>query len=217
MERKRMLPVNKIIHINCDVKDYLEIGQFEPLQGNLKDKRPEDLDKLRKIIIEQGFDFPLFVCKVGGKNYTLDGHGRDIITTELKDEGYKFKRPDGVLGYWLPIVYVFAEDKKKAKEKLLYLNSRYGRITEEGLSQFLNENNHQIDFNSIKINLDLPELNLDKLELGKQFLKEKKEDMAPYEMAHVLISFPPNHYLEVKKFIDKLKSIHGVEIEQSAN
>ncbi len=40
---------NKIININCDVKDYLEIGQFEPLQGDLKNKTPQDLEKLKNI------------------------------------------------------------------------------------------------------------------------------------------------------------------------
>ena len=155
-----MTTTDKIIPINCDVKDYLEIGEFEPLQGNLKNKTADDLAKLKGIIIAKGFDYPLFVAKISDKNYTLDGHGRDIITSELKEEGYKFKCPDGAVGYWLPVVYVFAVDKKEAKEKLLYLNSRYGKITETGLFEFLNEKNYELNFEDIKLKVDLPELSL---------------------------------------------------------
>lgn len=170
---------NKEINIECDVKDYLSIGDFTPLQGNLKTKTKEQLQKLKNQIIKYGFSFPVFVCKVAGTNFTMDGHGRDIISVDLKDEGYKFKRPDGVVGYDLPVVYVFAKSKTEAKEKLLALNSSYGKITEEGLFEFLNEKNFELKFNEIKLNLELPELNLRKFEQEYYPAEDGKLDDVP--------------------------------------
>lgn len=152
----------KIILIKCDVKDYIPIGNFTPLQGELKNKTDKDLRKLKELIIQNGFIFPLFVAKVKKQNFTMDGHGRDIISIQLKEEGYKFKRLDGKIGDQLPVVYIKAKDRKEAKEQLLYLNSRYGKITEKGLFGFINEPNLKLDFEKMKIHLDLPELSLDK-------------------------------------------------------
>lgn len=68
--------------------------------------------------------------------------------------------PVGKFGDDLPVVFIKAKDRKDAKEQLLYLNSRYGRITEKGLFEFLNEPGLTLDFDEIKKNLDLPELDL---------------------------------------------------------
>lgn len=154
----------KIIQIHCDVKDFIKVGEVTPLQGNLKNKSKADLEKLKGIIIRDGFVFPLFVARLDKKNYTLDGHGRDEISIQLKQEGFQFKKIGGEIGDYLPVVFINAENKKDAKTKLLYLNSRYGKITEEGLNQYLNEAGLELDFASLKLDIDLPEINLNGFE-----------------------------------------------------
>lgn len=156
----------KIILINCLVKDYLEIGSFTSLQGNLKDKKPEDLERLKNIIIKKGFDFPIFVSKIGKDNFTLDGHGRDIISALLKEDGYKFKKPSGEIGYYLPVVYVKAKNKQDAKEKLLYLNSRYGKISKEGLYEYITEKGFELDLEELKLNADIPDIDISLIDIN---------------------------------------------------
>ena len=98
----------------------------------------------------------MFVAKTENKNFTLDGHGRDIISNELKDEGYKFKKPNGKIGFDLPVVFILCKSKIEAKEQLLFLNSRYRKITEKGLFEFLNEKDFEIDLKKLKTGLNLP-------------------------------------------------------------
>jgi hypothetical protein len=40
-----------------------------------------------------------------------------------------------------PCIYIEAKDKKEAREKLLVLNSQYGKITEDGIANFFTEYN----------------------------------------------------------------------------
>ena len=53
----------------------------------------------------------------------------------------------------LPCALIEAQDRREAAEKILLISSQYGRMTNNSLAQFLEEND-----------LDLPELN-DELEL----------------------------------------------------
>jgi hypothetical protein len=170
---------DKIIEITCDVKDYLDVGAFTPLQGNLKTKTEDQLRKLKNQIIRYGFSFPLYVCKVGSNNFTMDGHGRDIVTHRLKEEGYRFMKPGGETGYFLPVVYVFAKDKVEAKEKLLALNSSYGTISDEGLEEFLNEKNFEIYLPEIKDDLELPGLDLNKYFEGD--IESNEPEIDPFD------------------------------------
>ncbi len=70
------------------------------------------------------------------------------------------------------------------------------------------------------IKTDLPEvyddLLLDDLEDSKNS-KIVKENIRPFEMTHILLSFPPNVLSKIQTLIDKLKSIPEVEIEQGSN
>ena len=178
----------KIIDITCTGTKLIAINSLTSLQGNLKEKSRQQLDKLKRQIIKYGFSFPMFIWKNNGKNYTLDGHGRDFIIKELIVEGYKFKQKDGTTSEKIPADFIDAKDKKEAKEKLLALNSSFGRITEEGFYEYLNEPGFELDFDSLKMDLELPNIDLEKFEIGwmKDVDKDKLDDVP--ELQKVAVS-----------------------------
>jgi len=153
--------MSKIIKIECTGTKLLSISSLVSLQGNLKEKTKEQLSKLKSSIIEYGFSFPIFVWENNGKNYTIDGHGRDYICKQLIAEGYLFEDKDGKQDNTIPINYIYAKDKKEAKEKLLMLNSQFGNITDEGLYEFINEPGNEIEFEEIKDKLEFNDIDLD--------------------------------------------------------
>lgn len=129
------------IKICCKSSDYLNIADMTELQGNLKSRTDIDFDKIKLSIIKYGFSFPFFVWNSDGKNYLLDGHGRFGTLCKMQKDGYSIPP--------LPVVYVDCKDKKEAKQKLLRLNSQYGKMTKESVLEFAED----IDLNFDEIAL----------------------------------------------------------------
>jgi hypothetical protein len=162
---------DKIIPITCTASHFIEVESLIPLQGRLKDKTREQLNKLKRQILKYGFSFPIFVWHNDGKNYTLDGHGRDFIAKELIAEGYLFSRNGSKPSTKIPADFIEAKNKVEAKEKLLALNSSYGIITVEGLYEYLNERDAQLNLDSLKMDIELPNIST---ELFEQFWINKE-------------------------------------------
>jgi DNA modification methylase len=131
----------KTISIKCETKDTLELAELTEMQGGLKSRTDIDFDKIKLSIIKYGFSFPLFVWKSGKTNYLLDGHGRFATLCKMQKDGYIIPP--------LPVVYIQAKDKKEAKQKLLRLNSQYGKMTKESVLEFAED----IDLNFDEIAL----------------------------------------------------------------
>ena len=125
------------IEIKCETKETMNIAEMTEFQGGLKKRNDIDCDKIKLSILKYGFSFPFFVWKNEGKNYILDGHGRFLTLCKMQKDGYLI--PD------LPIVEVKAE----AKQKLLRLNSQYGKMTKESVLEFAED----IDLNFEEIAL----------------------------------------------------------------
>lgn len=152
------------IAINCTGSTTLELTDLTEFQGELKERSADDVEKIIKSIKKHGFSFPFFVWEywtpeVKKINYVLDGHGRLKALQQLALAG------EGIPP--LPCVYVTAKDEAEAKEKLLKLNSQYGRMTVESVAAFLGD-----------IKLDFDELALPDgvLDLGKLEPEETKDD-----------------------------------------
>ncbi len=67
---------------------------------------------------------------------------------------------------------------------------------------------------------DLIEWGLDKDELDLEAPGEheiEEETLKDYKRSHVLLSFPPDRFLEVQPHIEALRKISGMEIEQASN
>ena len=156
----------KTISIKCETKDTLNIAEMTELQGTLKHREDVDYDKIKLSMIKYGFSFPFFCAKLEGKNYILDGHGRFATLCKMQKDGYII--PD------LPVVYVECKDKKEAKEKLLRLNSQYGKMTKESVLEFCSD--IEINFDEIALPDTVIDFNANTEVFGDDdFLKEQED------------------------------------------
>ena len=152
------------IKIKCNAENTLELAELTEFQGGLKQRTDIDYDKIKLSICKYGFSFPFFVWKNGSKNYLLDGHGRFATLCKMQKDGYTIPS--------LPVVYVSCKDKKEAKEKLLRLNSQYGKMTKESVLEFCSD---------IELNFDeiaLPDTVIDFSESG-EIAETEGDDEAP--------------------------------------
>jgi hypothetical protein len=131
------------IRVTCKTADFLPYDQIEPLQGQLKKRTPEQIEKICRSVIKHGWAFPEFIWQNEGHNYCLDGHGRQAAIPRLVEMGYTIPL--------IPVVFIEAKNKADAKELLLKCISKYGTVTEEGFAEFL-------DFDCNFIDFEIPEI-----------------------------------------------------------
>jgi DNA modification methylase len=115
---------SKEIKIKCKGNRTLPLQKLQNFQGNLKELREPEYQKLKKSILKHGFCFPVMVWQ----NNIIDGHQRIFCLKKLLEEGYNIEA--------LPVVDIEAKNEKDAKHKLLLFNSHYGKITDDGLYEF---------------------------------------------------------------------------------
>lgn len=143
----------------------IEYTKLEDFQGNLKIITKESLEKLKKSIIKYGFVIPKFVWINEGRYYILDGHQSKKALIELEKDGYEIPL--------IPYCQIQAENKKKAKEILLLINSRYGEMTESGLYDYIVE--EEIDFKELITEINYPEIDNDEF-INKYFNDEQETE-----------------------------------------
>jgi hypothetical protein len=115
------------VNIKCNTGQTLLLSEIHPFEKNPKKRTAKDLENIIEKIIETGFSFPFFVWQ-SDKNYCLDGNGRLETLKMLEKRGYEIPE--------LPVVFVEAVNEQEAIEKLLQQNSSYGMITKDGLAEF---------------------------------------------------------------------------------
>lgn len=142
----------KIISIKCKGTKSIDLDDLVYFQGALKELSKDNFEKLKKSFLKYGFRIPIFVWR---KNI-MDGHQRYLVLSKLKEEGYQIDK--------IPIVEIEAKDIKQAKEILLLINSRYGKITDEGLYEFVETSG--LDINGMIGELELPEIDFGKFVNG---------------------------------------------------
>lgn len=131
----------KTISIKCDTKDAIDWHSLTEFQGGLKIRDDADISKAKTSILKYGWSFPFFVWASGKTNYVLDGHCRMLVLKALEEDGYIIPE--------LPCVYIQAKNKAEAKQKLLRLNSTYGKMTKESVLEFAED--IEIDFDEIAL------------------------------------------------------------------
>ncbi len=100
-------------------------------QGDLKKLSKKNLDKLKKRILEDGFNVPFFVWDHAGDYKVLDGHQRLKALLSLREDGYDMPL--------LPVAIIEASDVSDAKKKLLAISSQYGEFDASELGDWLDE------------------------------------------------------------------------------
>jgi hypothetical protein len=118
-----------MIDIKCTGATTVRLEHLIPLQGALKHRTQVDIDDLQKSLLENGLLQPF----VRWENYIVDGHGRHTALMQLS-----VKYPELLEEEW-PVIDVDAPDISTAKNALLEINSRYGKITPKGLEEFLKD------------------------------------------------------------------------------
>ena len=140
------------LEVTCDPSgklDRVPLDQIEPFQGDLKSLSETEYGKLKQSMMEKGFVAPVFAWKNGGDTWKLlDGHQRVRIL-----EREKWEIDDGI-----PVVEISADNEKDAKEKLLTIVSRYGRVDGQGLYEFVADSGIDLDTWTVP---DLPDLDID--------------------------------------------------------
>ena len=136
----------KKLKIKCQGTSSVSIEKLKDFQGNLKELSRKNHKKLKNNLINDGFRIPIFIWK---KNI-LDGHQRLKILNEMQGEEWLIPE--------IPVIELKAKNKQDAKKLLLLINSRYGKMTEQGLADFVS--NANINFNEFMNDIDLPEINL---------------------------------------------------------
>lgn len=137
----------KTISIKCDCKDLLKIEDMTVMQGGLKERTDADYEKIKKSILTYSFSFPFFIWQSGKTNWLIDGTGRYQTLCKMQKDGYIIPP--------LPVVYIQCKNKTEAKQKLLRLNSQYGKMTKESVLEFAED----IDLNFDEI--ALPDTTID--------------------------------------------------------
>lgn len=161
------------IKINCTAKDWLDIGQLEIFQGNLKDLSKENYQRLRKQILEQGFISPIHVWKNSkGAMKILDGTQRVRTLQAMAQEGISIPK--------LPVTFIEAKTEKDARKILLSLVSQYGQVTGAGMYEFMSAGDLGMgDLEDFRI----PELDLDRFD--QEFFSDPEQTAKQDEIPEV--------------------------------
>lgn len=161
------------IKIKCTASHFFELDELIVIQGNLKELSTENYEKLKKNILKHGFISPIHIWfnKEKNVNEILDGTQRLRTCQKMREEGIKIPK--------LPVTIIEAENEKEAREILLSLVSQYGKLSDEGLYEFLETS--QIDFDVVKEDLVLDYKGIELERFEENFYQDKNEDVDPNE------------------------------------
>ncbi len=112
----------------------IDYRKLKPIQGNLKDLKTDNYNRLKKSFAEKGMFVPIYVWKDNDDYLILDGHGRERLFSKEKAS---FVDSTGVKTHEVPCLVIPAENLKDAKEKLLIISSQYQTVTQEGFDEFV--------------------------------------------------------------------------------
>ena len=160
-----MKNLDKMIEIKCDCDKVIDFHELTEFQGGLKERTQADYDKAKKSILKYGWSFVLYYWNDGKTKWIIDGHNRVTVLKQLEKDGY-FIPP-------IPAIEVFCKDRKEAKEKLLRLNSTFGKLTKESVLEFAED----IDLNFDEI--ALPDSVIDFTDQSGEVAETEGDDEAP--------------------------------------
>lgn len=143
----------KIVEIKCKGSMTIPLEDIVIIQGDLKTLTEDNYKKLRHTIVTEGYCDPLnlwFDPKIN-KWCSLDGTQRTFVLKGLKADGYLIPP--------IPANEIMAKDRKEAMKLILTFSSNYGKLTDDGLSNFCIDAGIDVDF--LNTSVVLPEVSLD--------------------------------------------------------
>ena len=132
---------------------------------NFKEISKETAEKLKRSIANNNFVESFKVWQDGRHLYCLDGFHRCKALEQLENEGYKVPT-------LMPTVFLRCKNKKEAGKLVLIYSSIYAHVFDEGLYEHLHT--YDLDFDELKLEIDLPNLDLDMFDKG--WMKDEQPD-----------------------------------------
>lgn len=182
------------IEFKCQVADMIPFMDLVPLQGKLKKRTDEDVKTLAQSLRNDGLLTPFVLWYKPDLtpeqqiNYLLDGHARHAAIMLLGETDRD------VLKQEYPYIHIVAKDLEEAKNQLLQISSSYGRITGNGLVQFLGDT-PKIKLENYGIKVKLPEVKIKLPEV-------KKEDKAV-----IKLRVPKDKVVELTQLLATVKFV----------
>lgn len=140
--------------IKTELVEWRKLKFLQP--EGFKDLSNAAFEKLKASILRNNF-IETFIVWENGDLYCLDGYHRCKVLEQLSAAGTEVPAK-------LPATFIRCKSKKDAARLVLIYSSIYARITDEGLYEFLE--NYRLPFEDLKLEIDLPDLNLDRFEKG---------------------------------------------------
>ena len=137
---------NKIL--KSEIVPLEKLNTFQP--EDFKKCTKDQLGKLKKSLIKNGFTSPFFVWQHNQKIKIIDGHHRLKAILELKKEGCKI--PDEY-----PVIFLDIKNIKEAKKAVLLFNSHYAKVNQDSLADFIVD----LNIEDLIDEIEIPEINLD--------------------------------------------------------
>jgi hypothetical protein len=175
-----------------------------PIQGEkFKELSKESYLKLKHSLKQNKFVAPFAIWQApNGKLYTLDGVHRCKVLLDLQNEGVE-------IPVMLPANFIDAQDRKEAAKLLLVYSSAYARTTDEGLYEFINLEG--LDFDELKLEIDISDLDMEKFEagwmkdVGDKFdftkLDEENESLEGSQFVKIQMIVPKENEQEIKEWL----------------
>lgn len=139
------------LKITCGSIELHDIDELQEFQGNLKELYKDNAEKLWRQMLKNGFADPFLIWENDGRLNIISGHQRKRVLSIRREEGWEIPK--------VPCIPVQCADTKTAKELILACISQYGKVTDEGLYEFMVEN--ELDPDLLKLDFDLPNLDVD--------------------------------------------------------
>src|SRR5581483_5086606 len=124
---------------------------------SFKEWAPEAKARLKTSILKNNFAQPFYVWqdKTDGALYCLDGRHRSLVLEEMAQEGV-------AVPVQLPALLIDCKDKKEAAQLVIVYSSIYAKVTEQGMYDFLQA--YDLNIDDLKTSIDLPGFDEQKFE-----------------------------------------------------
>lgn len=195
--------------IKTELTDWKQLKELQP--KGFKELSKANYEKLKTSIIKNDFVMSFTVWDSGKEKFIIDGHHRFKVLDLLEKENYTVPEK-------LPCTFIECKNKKEASKLVLTYSSIYAKVQEEGLYEFLNLND--FNFEDVKTEIDIPEIDFERFEnnfYNDKEIKENVQELKGFIKTHILLSFPPQRLIEIQEKLKEIIELEGVEYEQSSN
>lgn len=136
----------KEVKVRITKNEDIDIDNLEPFQGTLKTLSEVNYNKLRDVLIEEGFSFTVHVWQCDEITYIIDGHQRISVLRQMRKAGYDIPK--------IPCAFISARKFSDAKRLVLMAVSQYGKINLSGFEEFIDGEDFVFD------NYDFPDFKI---------------------------------------------------------